>query len=216
MKNIIFDFDYTLADATRGILECFYYAYKMENMVCPPDDQLRRTIGMSVPDAFMQLNNNPDREQAEILRAHFRDKSGEIMVKSTRLLPFTRNLILELKRKGHRCAVASTKWRSRNEEFLKNENLLHLLDTVTGGEEVEHHKPSPDILNLCVDRMNVQAQDCIYIGDHPVDAQAAQKAGMEFIAVLSGVSTREEFRDFKVKAYLKNAGELLSHPELIR
>lgn len=42
------------------------------------------------------------------------------------------------------------------------------------------HKPDPEPLLICLDRLGIRAEDAIYIGDAPSDYLAAKRAGMDF------------------------------------
>src|SRR5262249_51265508 len=49
-KTIIFDFDYTLADSSRGIIQCTNYALLSMGLPSVSDEAVCRTIGMSLKD----------------------------------------------------------------------------------------------------------------------------------------------------------------------
>jgi len=79
------------------------------------------------------------------------------------------------------------------EGVLGRDALLHEFDAIVGGEDVTNHKPDPEGLLLAIAELALPKPLVVYVGDHPVDAEAAQRAGIRFIGVLSGPSTREEF-----------------------
>lgn len=56
-------------------------------------------------------------------------------------------------------------------------------------------KPAPEPLWEAARRLNVEPQDCWYIGDHARDMQAAHAAGMAAIAVGYGYIADDEDRD---------------------
>ncbi len=70
------------------------------------------------------------------------------------------------------------------------------------------HKPAPDALLLALERLGVEPQRALYVGDHRVDAEAASHAGIEFVAVLSGPSPRADFADRAVRAFLGSVADL--------
>jgi phosphoglycolate phosphatase len=63
-----------------------------------------------------------------------------------------------------------------------------------------------------MERLGVEADDAIYVGDTTIDAEAAANAGLRFVGVLTGVTTRDEFTSYASLALLANVGEL---PELL-
>ena len=51
----LFDFDYTLADSSRGIVTCFRNVLNRHGYTQPTDDDIKRTIGKTLEDSFSIL-----------------------------------------------------------------------------------------------------------------------------------------------------------------
>ena len=52
VKAVIFDFDYTLGDSTLGIIQSVNHGLKNMGYSIIPDEQIRRTIGLSLQDTY--------------------------------------------------------------------------------------------------------------------------------------------------------------------
>ena len=102
----------------------------------------------------------------------------------------------------------STKFRYRIEAILRRENLLDFFEVIVGGEDVSILKPNPSGLLLAVKQLSLASSEVIYIGDTIIDAETANRAGISFIAVLSGVTPRIDFSRSQVRDFLKNISEL--------
>jgi len=66
-------------------------------------------------------------------------------------------------------------------------------------ESKEQRKPSPLSLKLALDHLyvkNIHNSEIVSVGDHPDDYLAAKSAGINFIAVLTGESKKEDFTQF--------------------
>ena len=50
-------------------------------------------------------------------------------------------------------------------------------------DHVEAAKPNPEGLFLAASKLNVEPENCLYIGDHQRDIEAGQAAGMDTVAV---------------------------------
>ena len=56
----LFDFDYTLADSSRGIVTCFRNVLNRHGYTQPTDDDIKRTIGKTLEDSFSILSGVTD------------------------------------------------------------------------------------------------------------------------------------------------------------
>ncbi|MCI0558182.1 MAG: HAD family hydrolase, partial [Nitrososphaera sp.] len=63
--------------------------------------------------------------------------------------------------------------------MMKNLGIQRYIRTIVTSEDVEHPKPDPEGLNLAMWIMGVKPEEVIYIGDQPVDAKAANAAGIK-------------------------------------
>ena len=64
MKNYdayIFDFDYTLVDTTKPIVECFRYTFETMHLEGFDKQKVIKTIGMTLDDAFSLLTGIKDK-----------------------------------------------------------------------------------------------------------------------------------------------------------
>ncbi len=113
---------------------------------------------------------------------------------------------------GLRTASASTKFRYRIESILEREGLAELIDTVIGAEDVKVHKPDPACLIAALRGLDVAADEALYVGDSVVDAEAAQRATIDFVAVLTGTTQASDFGAFSSLAVLD---DLTALPEWV-
>jgi phosphoglycolate phosphatase len=103
-----------------------------------------------------------------------------------------------LRQNGLKLGIVSTKYRYRIEGILRRENLLEAFDVVIGGEDVAQHKPDPAGLQRAGELLNSAPAQMLYVGDSVVDAEAARRGGVAFAAVLSGVTSKEDFCRYPV------------------
>jgi phosphoglycolate phosphatase len=113
-----------------------------------------------------------------------------------------------LKKHGLKLGIVSTKFRYRIEGILTRDNLLDAFDVVIGGEDVTQHKPNPEGLQRAKERLNSLFSQTLYIGDSVIDAETAQRGDIPFVAVLSGVTPREEFGRYTVAGIVENLSQL--------
>jgi len=209
-NTIIFDFDYTLADATDGIVSSFNHAFSELDLAGGDMDSIKRTIGLSLDEAFVQLTENKDRALINRFKIFFKEKADEVMSKNTVLFDDTISTLQRLKRGGCNTGIVTTKYHYRIAETLNIHGISDLVDIIVGGEDVKVPKPSPEGLLLAIDSLNAQLNDVLYVGDSLVDAKTALAANVDFAAVTTGTTDEKEFSQYPCIMILKSLSELFS------
>ena len=213
IKAILFDFDYTLADSSDAVVECFNTALAGIGLAKADPQAIRRTIGLSIPESLACVAGREHLARVEEFRLHWRRRSDEIMVEWTRVYERTAPATAELTAADFRLGIVSTKYRSRILATLERSGLGGRFEVIVGGEDVERHKPDPEGLLRAVSRLGIAAEEALYVGDTVADAEAARLAGTPFVAVLSGMTAERELQAFPCIAVLESIGEL---PEFLR
>ncbi len=206
---VIFDFDYTLADSSRGVLECINHAFKGMGLPKVVAEDAQRTIGLSLPNILVTLAGREHEGRAGEFARLFVEKANEVMTDLTFVFEEVPEVIRRLKDEGMAIGIVSTKFRRRIEEILGREDLLEPFDVIVGGEDVSRHKPDPEGLLAAIERLGGSPSGALYVGDSVTDAETARRAGVPFAAVLNGVTPREAFKDYPTYRILDNLGELI-------
>ncbi len=206
---VIFDFDYTLADSSRGVLECINHAFKGMDLPKVAAEDAQRTIGLSLPNILVTLAGREQKGRAGEFASLFVEKANEVMTDLTFVFEEVPEVIRRLKDEGMAIGIVSTKFRRRIEEILGREDLLEPFDVIVGGEDVSRHKPDPEGLLAAIERLGGSPSGSLYVGDSVTDAETARRAGVPFAAVLNGVTPREAFKDYPAYKILDNLGELI-------
>lgn len=206
LDAVMFDFDYTLADSSPGVVECARYA--LMRMGMPPVARARvcETIGLSLPDTYRVLTGQADAAAGAAFARLFVERAEQVMAGLTTLFPAVPALVDWLRRAGLARAIVSTKFRRRIEEVLSREGLLDAFHVIVGGEDVRAHKPDPSSLLLAAERLG--ARHALYVGDSVTDARAAERAGIPFVAVLSGPTDAAAFAPHPICGILSGVDEL--------
>jgi phosphoglycolate phosphatase len=207
-STIVFDFDYTLADSSRGIIDCTRYALARLGLAPVGPDEVRATIGLPLRAAFLRMAGPAhERRTAEFLDL-YDERARAVMVDQTALVDGVPEMIAALRDRGIRLAIASTKSRRYIEETLQRRELRLAFDAIIGGDDVAMPKPDPDGLRTAIDRSGGPAARALYVGDSAIDAETARRAAVPFVAVLSGVSQRRDFEGYEVFGIVERLSEL--------
>lgn len=192
-KFYLFDFDYTLANAETGIVKCFKLLMQQEGYFISPDDEIKKTIGLPMIEAIRVLFKEDDDKLLHELKDKYTEFADIHMTPNTVLYPQTIPALRRIKESGAKTAIISSKTRRRIMQTLTRDNIADLVEFVIGSEDVKTHKPSPEGMFMVIERFGADKKDVLYIGDNVIDGEAAQNAGVDFAAVLTGNNVREDF-----------------------
>ena len=209
----LFDFDYTLADSSRGIVTCFRNVLTRHGYTEVTDDDIKRTIGKTLEDSFSILTGVTDAGQLAGFKAEYRKEADTHMTVNTVLFLETKSVLTALKDSGARIGIISTKYRFLIKELLDQHFPEDFMDIIVGGEDVKAAKPSPEGLLLAIKRLHVSKAETLYIGDSTVDAETAQAAGVDFAGVTHGVTTAKELEKYPHRKIMNTLEELLAVQE---
>lgn len=208
-RAVLFDFDFTLADSSEGIVASMNHALGRLGLPPAPADAIRRTIGLDLGSALGILAGEEWRSREDEFLEHFVRKADEVMVASTTFLPGAARVLRTLHDAGYRVGVVTTKYRHRVKDALERDGLRALVDVIVGADDVPQPKPAPDGLLQAAGSLGIPTRDCVFVGDSEVDAMAARVAGVGFVAVLSGTTEAEVFAGYPVRAVLAGVGEVV-------
>jgi HAD superfamily hydrolase (TIGR01509 family) len=127
-----------------------------------------------------------------------------------RLRPFdgARDLIADLYARGVAIVLATS---ASDEELAILKRVLdvdaYLTDDTSSGD-VDTAKPKPDVVVAALQKAGTAASDAVFIGDSRWDVIAAERAGVECLAVLSGGRPLAELRDAGASAVLRDVAEV--------
>lgn len=197
IKAVIFDFDYTLGDSTNGIVLSVNYALEKLGHSVRDITEIRKTIGLSLKDTYTVLTSVSDPDEADQFAKLFKEKADEVMVVNTELYHGVKDVLKELKNKGYKIGIVTTKFHYRIEQILRKFEANELIDIIVGAEDVKIEKPNPEGLQYIIERMDLKKDSVLYVGDSLVDAQTAENAGVDFAGVLTGTTTRQDFEPYR-------------------
>ena len=208
-RAVLFDFDFTLADSSVGIITCVNYALMKMGLTEASTEDIVKTIGLYLPEALIVLKGEDYRPRGDEFLRHFTRKADDVMVEGTFFLPGADKVLTVLAERGYRTGIVSTKYRYRIETMLECQGLRGAVEIIVGGEDVTHHKPSPEGLLKMAERLGVPTASCVYVGDNEVDARAAQLAEMPFIGVLSGTTSSDTFKSYPNRDVIGSVADIV-------
>ncbi len=195
-KAVLFDFDYTLGDATEAIVAGFTHAFREMGHPIPGREAIRGTVGLMLEDAYTELSGEAAPERQAQFRRYFMEVGRPMQLAGVPLFPGAKELLLALREAGVPVGVISSKRTETLAAILDKHGLAEILSVLTGGDQVEQPKPDPEGLLAAVKSLNLRPEEVLYCGDTVIDAETARRAGARFCPVLNGVTPAEAFAPF--------------------
>ncbi len=210
-KLILFDYDFTLIDCSSAIIECFNRGFHDMGLDTPDPDAVRRTIGMTLPNAYTYLTGDTDKSHQETFFSRFKQHADVIMTDMTVFIGNAEETLIRLKNEGYQLGIVTTKLRYRITDFLEKRNLENIFDKIIGIDSVKNPKPAPDGILKASAELNVDKCDILYVGDNEIDGQAAKNADVDFFAVRTGTTPESVLRQYtdKIACSVNDIGSFL-------
>jgi len=174
IKAIIFDLDGVITDTS----EYHYRAWKRladeEGIPFNRDDN-DKLRGVSRKECLKILLNGKQvsaeqfQEMMDRKNRYYVELLKEMTYKN--ILSGAKELVLELKRKGIKTAIASVSKNTRT--VLQGTGIEDLFDVIVDGYSVKNTKPAPDIFLFAAKELGVKPKDCAVVEDAEAGIEAA-------------------------------------------
>ena len=186
----ILDVDGTLVDTNYHHTLAWYRAFRQQGTVVPAW-RIHHRIGMGGDQVVADLaGDRVEEELGDELRAAEKTLYLQ-MIDEVEALAGARELIEELKRRGHRVVLASSAKQHEVDHYLELLDARELVDGWTTSADVEETKPEPDLVRAAMARGGA-GDGPVLVGDSTWDCRAAERAGIASVGILTGGFSTEE------------------------
>jgi HAD superfamily hydrolase (TIGR01549 family) len=202
----ILDVDGTLVDTNYHHAIAWFRAFLRHDVVVPVW-RVHRHIGMGGDQLVAAVAGDEVEEQAgdEIREAEselYRELIGEV-----RTMEGSRELIEDLRERDNVVVLASSAKDWEVEHYIELLGAEEIVDAWTTSADVEQTKPEPDLIKAALEKADADGE-AMLIGDTVWDVEAAKRAGVETLAVLTGGFSEQELRDAGAKKVFTSVNEL--------
>ena len=192
-RAAILDVDGTLVDTNYQHALAWYRAFRSHGVVLPLY-RIHRHIGMGGDQLVRALaGEETDREQGDSMRAEEKNLYAELMPE-VEPLEGAADLVRELKDQGLAVVLASSAKSDEVDHYLDLLGVRDMVDGWTTSDDVEATKPEPDLVQAAIEKAGTEGE-AVMVGDSTWDCEAARRAGIETVAVLTGGFSEQELRD---------------------
>ena len=194
MAVAVLDIDGTLVDTNYHHAVAWYRAFREHGIVLP-ERRIHRHIGMGGDQLVAALaDDRTEHEHGDEIRDTETKRYFEL-IDEVETMDGSRELIERLKQRGHTVVLASSAKEDEVDHYLDLLDARELADAWTTSADVEATQPAPDLVTAALDRAGGSSDDAVMIGDTPWDVKAADGAGVQTLAVLTGGFSVDELRE---------------------
>jgi HAD superfamily hydrolase (TIGR01549 family) len=207
MGVAILDIDGTLVDTNYQHALAWYRAFR-EHGILLPIWRIHRHIGMGGDQLVGALTDErTEEDKGDEIRSTEKERYFEL-IDEVSTMEHSRDLIVELKDRGHRVILASSAKEDEVDRYLDLLDAREIADDWTTSADVESTKPEPDLVRAALDRAGGSQDDAVMVGDTPWDIHAANNAGVGTLAVRTGGFGVDELREAGALDVFESVAEL--------
>jgi beta-phosphoglucomutase len=184
-RAALWDVDGTLIDSSEYHWLSWQGALAAENFPVTRE-QFAKSFGQRNDEILRSYF--PDITTADIARVGDAKEEAYrelIRERGIRLLPGVRRWLEKLKEEGWLQAVASSAPLLNIRTIIAALNLESFFAAVASAEDVTAGKPDPQVFLAAARKLDVPPSSCVVVEDAPAGTEAARRAGMRSIGVLS-------------------------------
>lgn len=204
IKAVLFDFDETLQDRTEAFehyMDTFFKEFLPELTDEAEIEKRKEDMRITGKGGYVNREewyqglidswgwtNAPTKT---VLANHYDTKFGDHNV----IFPNSAKLLQELKKRGYIVGVITNGPSILQNHKMDTSGLRPYCDTVVVSGDIGVHKPDPAIFTYVADKLGLKPEECVYVGDHPVnDIKASLEAGMNAIRMNFGWFENQDLR----------------------
>lgn len=207
MTVAILDIDGTLVDTNYHHAIAWYRAFKQHGIVLPIW-RIHRHIGMGGDQLVTALTDEEtENQQGDDIRTSEKALYFQL-IDEVRPMAGSRELIEQLKARGHTVVLASSAKEDEVDHYLDLLDARGLADAWTTSADVESTKPAPDLVSSALERVDGSAEDAVMVGDTTWDVEAAARAGVPTLTVRTGGFGADELERAGAQAVFESVTEL--------
>lgn len=208
-EALVLDFDGTIADTSESIILTMQDTLKYFKNEDIEDEDIKRLIGLPLFEMFKSIKGFQE-ENIESAVKEYSVRYKNICKNTVTMFEGVKETLENLHKKGVKLTIATSRGKDTLLLFLKELDIEHLFSFVACCDDVTKHKPAPDVVNLVLEKINVNKDKALVIGDTIYDVGMGQNAGCESCAVTYGNNTLEEIKGSNPEYIIDKFSDLIS------
>jgi HAD superfamily hydrolase (TIGR01549 family) len=211
LKAVIFDIDGTLIDSVdlhaRSWVESFARfgaEVRLEDVRGHIGEGAERLIPSFVPGIPESERRQIEEDRSALFKREY--------LRKVKPFPKVKDLFARIRAAGCQLALASSCAADEIDRYKAIAGISGMTDYDVTADDAGSSKPSPDIFLKALERLRpiIPSQACV-VGDTKYDGEAARQAGIPFIGVTCGGSSKQELERSGALAIYRDPADLLTN-----
>jgi HAD superfamily hydrolase (TIGR01509 family) len=204
-SGVLFDVDGTLVDSNYLHVVAWLRALRATGHDEVLAADLHRGVGMGAELFLERLIGGADETATKAHAVEYERLWPEL-----RPFPGAVDLLREVRRRGGETVLATSATEEEVGALRRALDCDDVITAITSSADVEEAKPSPDIFATALSSAGLDADRCVVVGDTVWDAEAATRAGLRCVGVLSGGNSRHDLLAAGMAEVYDDAAALLA------
>lgn len=174
IDTVIFDFDGTLADTNRMIINSFKHIYTVFHEKECDEDYVKSTFGEPLS---LTLSRDFGKFNFEDVIECYRDYQRDRFNDEVTLYETVEETLEYLKNKNIKMGIATSRLKNSTISALDKFDISKYFNVVISADDVQKHKPDKEPLIKAIDELKSTPDKTLYVGDSKFDMECALNAG---------------------------------------
>ena len=193
--TLILDFDGTLGDSRRIIVDTLQETLRLHSLPPSTEDECAATIGLPLKEAFVRLANVD--EQTALACVDTYRNIFDINNVTGAVKPF-RNVVKTIERlhqAGLTLTIASSRGRDSLPNLVSSIGIGPYISFIVSADDVTHAKPHPEPVLITLEHLGRKPEETLVVGDMAFDIEMGHRANAITCGVTYGNGTRKELEE---------------------
>ncbi len=206
-QAVLFDLDGTLVDSYGALTEAVNHARRVHGLGDLDSARIRGLVGGGVETLLQRAFELPAVPRT-VVHA-FESRYDEVCCGESKVLADVEATLTALDRFGVRMAVCTNKPTCFSKKILEFLELSRYFRAIVGPDLAGARKPDAKHLLATLESVECDRELALFVGDMPIDVEAARNSGIDVAVVASGSSTRAQLDASRPDHFLERFADLL-------